>query len=175
MFLQSFKNFHTWCRYFLVQLKLFVFSWYIKKVFVYWLFHQNIWNATQTLLGHNLQWLFQAKTESNFRTLPWMTFFFKNLFYQNNCKEAIKIEGGQIRGALFNYFVVKKCPFCIFQMLPSVSKITPDLVSLSWLISFQTQTFKMDLGPFKKKVLKLPLNLQYEIGPKSNNVKIPDF
>ena len=35
----------------------------------------------------------------------------------------MNIVGGQIRGALFNFFVVTKCPFCIFWMLPSVSKI----------------------------------------------------
>ena len=39
--------------------------------------------------------------------LPLMTFFFfKNLFYQKNCKDAMKIGGGQIRGAFFNFFVV---------------------------------------------------------------------
>ena len=37
----------------------------------------------------------------------------------------MNIGGGQIMGALFNFFVVKKCPFCIFWTLPSVSKITP--------------------------------------------------
>ena len=37
--------------------------------------------------------------------------FLKNLFYQNNCKQAMTIGGGQIRGAIFNFFVVKKCPF----------------------------------------------------------------
>ena len=35
------------------------------------------------------------------------------------------IEGGQIKGALFNFFVVKNALFCIFWMLPSVSTITP--------------------------------------------------
>ena len=54
--------------------------------------------------------------------------FFKNLFYQNNCIEAMNIGGCQIRGALFNFFVVKKCPLCIFWMLPSVSKIIPGLL-----------------------------------------------
>ena len=38
----------------------------------------------------------------------------------------MNIGGGQILGALFNFFVVKKCPFYIFWMLPSVSKITTD-------------------------------------------------
>ena len=38
-------------------------------------------------------------------------FFFKNVFYQNSCKEAMNTGGGQIRGSLFNIFVVEKCPF----------------------------------------------------------------
>ena len=42
---------------------------------------------------------------------PWLLIFFKILFYQNNCKEAINIGGGQIKGALFNFFEMKKCPF----------------------------------------------------------------
>ena len=33
-------------------------------------------------------------------------FFFINLFYQNSYKEAMNIGGGQIRGVLFNCFVV---------------------------------------------------------------------
>ena len=37
-----------------------------------------------------------------------MSFSSKNLIFQNNCKEAMKIGGG---GALFNFFVVKRCPF----------------------------------------------------------------
>ena len=38
----------------------------------------------------------------------------------------MNIGGGQIRGALFNFSVVKKSGlFCIFQMLPSVCTITP--------------------------------------------------
>ena len=36
----------------------------------------------------------------------------------------MNIEGGQIRQALFKLFEVKKCLFCIFQMLSSVSTIT---------------------------------------------------
>ena len=70
--------------------------------------------------------------------LPSKTYFFKNLFYHNNCKVAVNIEGGQIRGALFNLFVVKKCLSCIFQILSSVSKITPESGHLreTELISF---------------------------------------
>ena len=37
------------------------------------------------------------------------------------------IGGGEISGAIFNFFVVKKYPFCIFRTLPSVSKIIPVL------------------------------------------------
>ena len=68
---------------------------------------------------------FRLKLNPTSRCCPQWPIFFKNLFYQNNCKDAMNIGGGQIRGALFDFFVVKKCSFCIFQMLPSVSKITP--------------------------------------------------
>ena len=37
----------------------------------------------------------------------------------------MNIGRGQIRGTFFNFFVVKKYPFCIFRTLPSVSEITP--------------------------------------------------
>ena len=40
-----------------------------------------------------------------------LLFFFKNLFHRKNCKEAMNIGGGQISGALFNFFVVKKWSF----------------------------------------------------------------
>ena len=58
-------------------------------------------------------------------------FFFKNLLYQNNCKEAMNIRGGKIGGALFNCFIVKSALFCTFWMLPSLSKITPAYNALS--------------------------------------------
>ena len=38
----------------------------------------------------------------------------------------MNIGGGKIRDALFNFFAVKKCPFCIFWMLLLVSKTAPD-------------------------------------------------
>ena len=41
----------------------------------------------------------------------------------------MNIGGGQIRGVFFNFFVLKKCLFFIFQTLPSVSKITPGYYS----------------------------------------------
>ena len=68
---------------------------------------------------------FRLKLSPTSGSCRWWLIFFKNLFYQNNCKDAMNIGGGQIRGALFNFFVVKKCPFCIFRTLPSVSKIRP--------------------------------------------------
>ena len=37
--------------------------------------------------------------------------FYKNLFCQNNCKEAMNKRGGQNRGTPFNFFVVQKCLF----------------------------------------------------------------
>ena len=36
----------------------------------------------------------------------------------------MNIGGGQIRGAPFNLFVMKKSPFYIFRMLSSISNIT---------------------------------------------------
>ena len=54
---------------------------------------------------------FRLKLNLTSRRCPQLLIFFKNLFYQNNCKEAVNIEGDQIRGTLFNFFVVKKCPF----------------------------------------------------------------
>ena len=55
---------------------------------------------------------FRLKLSPTSGRCPWWLIFFKNLFYQKNCKEAVNIGEGQIRGALFfNFFVVKKCPF----------------------------------------------------------------
>ena len=55
--------------------------------------------------------LFMYKLSPISGRCPQWLVFFKNLFYQNNCKEAMNTGGGQIRGALFNCFIVKKCPF----------------------------------------------------------------
>ena len=60
--------------------------------------------------------------------LPLMTIFIKNLFYQNNCKDAVNIGGVQIRSALFNFFVVKKCPFLYLLDAVLVSKIMPEFI-----------------------------------------------
>ena len=54
---------------------------------------------------------FRLKLSPTSGRCPWWLIFFKNLFHQKNYKQAMKIGGGQIRGALFNFFVVKKCPF----------------------------------------------------------------
>ena len=65
----------------------------------------------------------QAKTESDFWTLPLMIFFFKILFYQKSCKEVMNIGVGQSRGGFFLLFVVKKCPF--LYLLVGVQTLTP--------------------------------------------------
>ena len=54
---------------------------------------------------------FRLKLSPTSRCCPWWLIFFKNLFYQKNFKDTINIGGGQIRGPLFNFFVVKKCTF----------------------------------------------------------------
>ena len=54
---------------------------------------------------------FRLKLSPTSRCCPWWLIFFKNLFYQKNFKDTIIIGGGQIRGPLFNFFVVKKCTF----------------------------------------------------------------
>ena len=63
-----------------------------------------------------------TKTESDFRRLSSITYFFKNLFYQNNCKEPMNIGGGQIRGALFNVCVVKMLFFVTSRFCPQFLK-----------------------------------------------------
>ena len=37
--------------------------------------------------------------------------FFENLFHQKQCKYAVNIGMAQIRGALLQFFLGKKCPF----------------------------------------------------------------
>ena len=59
--------------------------------------------------------------------LEWLIYF-KNLFYQNSCKEATNIGGGQIRGPLLTFLLWKNALFYIFQVLPLVSKITPGYI-----------------------------------------------
>ena len=49
------------------------------------------------------QGLLKAQTESDIRTQPSMIYFYQIFVYQNNCKEAINLGEGQIRGALFKY------------------------------------------------------------------------
>ena len=54
---------------------------------------------------------FRLKMGLTWRRCPWWLIFLKNLFYQKNCKAAMNIGGGQIRGALFNFLSSEKCPF----------------------------------------------------------------
>ena len=56
----------------------------------------------------------QAKTKSDFWTLPLMIFFFfKILFYQKSCKEVMNIGVGQSRGGFFFTFCSEKVPFFV--------------------------------------------------------------
>ena len=49
--------------------------------------------------------------------------------------KRLHIEGGQIRGALFNFFfVVKSALFCIFRMLPSIPTISFVLNNLPYSV-----------------------------------------
>ena len=67
----------------------------------------------------------------------------------------MNLGGGQIRGALFNFFVVKKCPFCIFRTLSSVSTITPVIYTLKHQKLMITR---------HKHVKKSILNIHLQIG-----------
>ena len=66
----------------------------------------KIWKQRGKARGY-----FRLKLSPTSGYCPQWLIFFKNLFYQNNCKDSINIGGGQIRSALSNFFVVKKCPF----------------------------------------------------------------
>ena len=61
---------------------------------------------------------FRLKLSPTSSRCPRWLIFFRGLFYQSNCKEAMNRRGRQIRGALCNFFVVKKCLFvssgCIY-------------------------------------------------------------
>ena len=60
-----------------------------------------------------------VKLSPTFGRCPRWLIFFRSVFYQNNwnnCKKVMNRGRGQIRGALYNFFVVKKCLFCVFQM-----------------------------------------------------------
>ena len=74
---------------------------------------------------------FRLKLSPTSGCCPQWLIFFKNLFYQKNCKEAMNIGGGQIRVPFLTLLQWKSALFCIFQTLPSVSKITSDFGWLS--------------------------------------------
>ena len=62
-----------------------------------------------------------------FRLCPQWFIFFKNLFYKKQCKYIKNFGIVQIRGAHLKYI---SCPFIhkyLWQMLPSISKVTPDI------------------------------------------------
>ena len=78
---------------------------------------KEIWKVVHRILKLNENTLKVDRSYFRLKLSPtsgccsqWLIYF-KNLFYQNNYKEAMDIGGGQIRGALFNFFVVRKCSF----------------------------------------------------------------
>ena len=89
---------------------------------------------------------FRLKLSPTSGRCPWWLIFFKNLFHRKNYKQAMKIRGGQIWGALFNFFVVKKCPFL---HLPDAA------------LSFYNNPWsnKRTQAVFEKKYLNLNLHL----------------
>ena len=92
-----------------------------------WLSKFMIWPIPFTLLSCNLQINLQnyPNYSSNFWMLPHMIFFyFKNVFYQKQCKYAMNIGLAQKRGVLLHFFMGKNYLFISLPMLPSISKIT---------------------------------------------------
>ena len=79
----------------------------------------------------------------------------------------MNIGGGQIRGALFNFFVVKSALFCIFWMLPPLSKITPDDVICNIGISADDTTLysKCDQASDLWQQLELASELESDLPP----------
>ena len=65
---------------------------------------------------------FGTKLSSTSKCYPLMTIFSKICFIKGNVL-CYELRGGQVWGALFNSFVVKRCLFCVFCTLPSLSKI----------------------------------------------------
>ena len=61
----------------------------------------------------NFRGYFQLKLSPTSGRCPQWLIFLKKLFYQNTCKEAMNIGGGQIRGALFNFFCSEKVPIFV--------------------------------------------------------------
>ena len=87
------------------------------------LFHCSI-TCCSTLLPWQTRSYFSLKLGPASWRFPQWLIFFKNIFYQNICKEAISIEGGQISSALFDFLVMKQCHFGTFWTLPTYSRIT---------------------------------------------------
>ena len=76
--------------------------------------YQKLWSYAILFLRYGMWHIrdyFRIKLSLTSGCCPRWLIFFKNLFYQNNCKEAMDIRGGQIRGALFMFFIVQKRPF----------------------------------------------------------------
>ena len=104
---------------------------YIPRRKCFLMFHRTSWTLIEKVIIFSavtlveVRGFFSLKLSPSSGHCPWWLIFFKHLSYQSICKETVNIGEGQVRGTLFNFSVVKKCPFCIFQMLSSVSEITP--------------------------------------------------
>ena len=72
----------------------------------------------------------RPKLHPTFRHYPRWLIFFKNLSYQKQFKFAINIGFAQIRCSLLQFFLGKSALLYLCWMLPSISKITPDKMSL---------------------------------------------
>ena len=135
----------------LVLLFPILLKWQIIKSLQLVLFLPTI--VTVNMLACYPRGSFRLKRSPTSGRCPRWLVFLKKLFYQDNCKEAATIRGGQIRGALFSFFVVKKCLFNIFRRLPQFLKWLQypiiDYIVLGasnyyvYILGASTQTFPM--------------------------------
>ena len=155
-------------------MKVFWMCFIYQEGSVFLMFHRTSWTLIEKVIIFSavtlveVRGFFSLKLSPTSGHCPWWLIFFKHLSYQSNCKETVNIGGGQVRGALFNFSVVKKCPFCIFRMLSSVSKIAPGgsffkrwkpnftsrVISKVWLWFFKTP--ETDEKTVNKLAIRLP-------------------
>lgn len=88
-----------------IKCKMDLFKWYCICIKV----HANLCGSIVNSFWCRVY--FRIKMGPTSGCCPQWLIFLKSLFYQNNCNEAMNIGGGEIRGTLCSFFVVKKCPF----------------------------------------------------------------